>query len=137
MLFSKIDKSGKIYHNILTKAALVGVNGAFWAYSSNFYLSPFQFEKIKHIFEKDADINKIVLLEEKEYKIINRKKNFSTDLEDGDVGATIAKTKIGFVSGFFNTKINYTINGKEEKQNLQLCNKVVEELALELQSQNF
>lgn len=136
-LFSNLDKSGNRYHDILTKAAIVGVNGTFWAYSSNFHLSPFQFEKIKQIFEKDADINKTVLLEEREYKIINSKKNFSIDLEDGDVGATIAKTKMGFVFGFFNTKINYTINGKEEKQNSQLCNKVVEELALELIKLNY
>ena len=38
MLFSKEEKSGDIYHNFLTKDAIVGVNGAFWAYSSNFHL---------------------------------------------------------------------------------------------------
>ena len=65
MLFSNLDKSGNRYHNILTKAALVGVNGTFWAYSSNFHLYPFQFEKIKQIFEKDVDIDKTVLLEER------------------------------------------------------------------------
>ena len=41
MLFSNLDKSGNRYHDILTKAAIVGVNGTFWAYSSNFHLSPF------------------------------------------------------------------------------------------------
>ena len=137
LLFSNEDKSGNVYHNILTKAAIVGINGAFWSYSSNFHLSPFQFEKIKLIFEKDINVNSTLLLEEREYKIINSKKNFSIDLEDGELGATIAKTNIGFVIGFFNSKVNYTINDQEKKQNLQLCNKVVEELALKLKSQNY
>lgn len=137
MLFSNKDKSGNLYHNILTKAAIVGINGAFWSYSSNFHLSPFQFQKLKLIFEKDINVNSTLLLEEREYKIINSKSNFSIDLEDGELGATIAKTKTAFVIGFFNSKVNYTMNDQEKKQNLQLCNKVVEELALELKSQNY
>ena len=137
MLFSNKDKSGALYHNILTKAAIVGVNGAFYGYSSNFNLSPFQFEKIKHIFENDVDINSKLFLGEGEYKIINFKKNFSIDLEDGDLGATIAKANSCFIFGFFNTKVNYRENDQEKKQNLQLCNKIVEELALELKSANY
>ncbi len=136
-LFSYKDKSGNIYHSILTKASLVGDNGAFWAYSSNFHLSPFQFGKIKLIFEEDGDINKTVLLEDRKYKIIDFKNNFSIDLEDGEFGATIAKTNMGFVFGFFNSKVNYRINLEEKKQNLDLCHKVVEELALELKSMNY
>ena len=80
-LFSYKDISGDLYHSILTKASLVGTNGEFWAYSSNFHLSPFQFEKIKLIFEKDVDITKKVKLEDRDYKIINFKYNFFIDLE--------------------------------------------------------
>ena len=42
-----------------------------------------------------------------------------------------------FIFGLFNSKVNYRMNGVEKKQNLDLCHKVVEELALQLKKVNF
>ncbi len=126
-----------IYNNILTKAALVGVGGGFWAYTSNFHISPYNFEVLKKIFENGMDKKKEVFLGDNKFKIVDFKKDFSIDLEEGECGGTIAKSKIGFIFGFYNSKVYYKINGKEKKQNLELCNKVVENLALELKSLNY
>jgi len=126
-----------IYNNILTKAALVGVGGGFWAYTSNFHMSPYNFEVLKKIFENGMDKKKEVFLGDNKFKIVDFKKDFSIDLEEGECGGTIAKSKIGFIFGFYNSKVYYKINGKEKKQNLELCNKVVENLALKLKSVNY
>lgn len=126
-----------IYNNILTKAALVGVNGRFWAYTSNFHMDPFYFEFLKKIFENGMDKKKEVILGDNKFKIVDFKKDFSIDLEEGECGGTIAKTKIGFIFGFYNSKVYYRMNGEAKKQNLELCNKVVENLALRLKSLNY
>ena len=47
-----------IYNHILTKAALVGVNGVFWSYTSNFHISPYNFEVLKKIFENGMEKKK-------------------------------------------------------------------------------
>ena len=51
------------------------------------------------------------------------------DLEqiDGEMGATIGKMTNGFSFGIYNSNLNYRLNGKEKKQNLELCHKIVEE----------
>lgn len=126
-----------IYNNILTKAALVGVNGTFWAYTANFNLSPYNFEVLKKKFENGMDKNKEIILGDNKYKIIDFKKDFSIDLEEGECGGTIAKTNIGFIFGFYNSKVYFKMNGIAKKQNLEICNKVVENLALKLKSMNY
>ena len=49
-LFNKQYENGDIYNDILIKAAILGENGAFWSYSSNFHLEPFELMKLKLIF---------------------------------------------------------------------------------------
>ena len=59
------------------------------------------------------------------------------DLKEGENGATIAKINSGYIFGFFNSNNYYRLNGEPHKQNLYLCNKVVEELADEMKKLNY
>ena len=136
-LFNTQFENGDIYNNILTKALMIGNNGAFWAYSSNINISPFQFDKIQKLFNQNSITDKEIELEDKIYTIINYKPKISLDLKEGENGATIAKTNLVYIFGFFNFNNNYKLNGEPNKQNLQLCNKVVEELADEIKKLNY
>ena len=137
-LFNKQYDNNDIYNNILTKAALVGSNGTFWAYSSNFIISPFQYDKIKRFFTEDSNSSiKTLEIGDKEYEIVNYNSGVSLDLKEGENGATIAKMKNGYVFGFFNANIDYRLNGKPSKQNMNLCHKVVIELANDLKSKGY
>ena len=132
------SESKLIYNNILIKGAIVGNNGAYWAYSSNFDLQPGQFQNIKEIFNQKTNNNiKTLKLGSEMYELLNYKPNISIDFKSGDIGGTIAKSNIAYVFGIFNSKIKYRLNGEERKQNLDLCNKVVEELAEELKSVDY
>ena len=53
-LFNKQYENGDVYNNILIKALMIGNNGAFWAYSSNINISPFQFDKIQKLFNQNS-----------------------------------------------------------------------------------
>ena len=138
---NKEDREGNVYNNILTKAAIVGDNGGFWAFTSNFHLTPYDFEIIKKVFKQKMKMNKNdkISLEDREYKIVNIEENLSIDFEDGEFGGTIDKTNNCFIFGFFNKKINCWIKGEKHKhkQNLKLCNKVVEQTAAILKNQGY
>lgn len=136
-LFNNQNKTGDIYNNILTKALMIGKDGAFWAYSSNINISPLQFDEIQKLFNQNTITNKEIELEDKKFTIINYKPKFSLDLKEGENGATIAKTNLVYIFGFFNSNNYYRLNGEPNKQNLHLCNKVVEELADELKNLNY
>ena len=130
------DSNGEriVYNNILQKAALVGNDGGYWGYTANFNIQPFEFFKIKSLFGlKEIQINKINL-EGKHYKITNYKSESLMDLEqiDGEMGATIGKISKGFIFGIFNSNINYRQNGKTNKQNSELCHKIIEEFTQEM-----
>ena len=132
----------KIYNNILTKAALVGNNGAYWAYSSNFIMSPFQYEKIKAFFNKESNCDiQTLTIDDKDFEIINYKPGISLDLKEknneGKEGGTIAKINKGYIFGFFNSNVNYKLNGILNSQNMKLCNKVIIELANNIKSQGY
>jgi hypothetical protein len=136
-LFNK-KINGDIYNNILTKAALVGKNGAFWAYSSNFIISPFQINEIKKFFNEESNSSKKKFeIDDIDYEIVNYNPGVSLELKEGENGATIANMKSGYVFGFFNANINYRVNGKPFKQNMELCKKVVLDLANALKSQGY
>ena len=130
------DSNGEriIYNNILQKAAMVGNDGTYWAYTANFNIQPFEFFKLKQLFNLNEIKNNLICLEGKKYKIINYKSEYLMDLEqiDGEMGATISKINKGFIFGIFNSNINYRKNGKLDKQNLEICHKIVEEFTQEM-----
>ena len=128
-LFNKQYENGDIYNSILIKAALVGHNGIFWAYSSNFHLDPYEFEKLKIIFSKEENnSSKTLSFEGDDYEICNYKPGISFDIQRGNTGGTIAKTKMAYIIGIFNSNAEYRLNGVKQKQNLDLCHKIVMEL---------
>ena len=104
-LFSRQYANGDVYNDILIKAAILGENGVFWSYSSNFHLEPFEFMKLKLIFElkEENKIPKNFRFEgDEDYEIKNFKPGISFDIQKGDIGGTIAKTKKSFIFGIFN-----------------------------------
>ena len=116
-LFNKQYKNGDVYNSILIKAAIVGHNGMFLAYSSNFHLEPFEFEKLKIIFSKeDNNSFKTLRLEGEDYEISNYKPGISVDVKKGNKGGTIAITKKGYIIGIFNSTFEYRLNGVKLKQ---------------------
>ena len=129
-LINKLYKEENLtYNDMLQKAALIGKDGTYWAYSANFNIQPFEFLVIRDLFRLKEIEKKTLLLEGIEYKIVNYKSEFSMDLmqENGEIGATIGKINKGFVFGFFNSNLFYSKNEEKGKQNLELCNKTVEE----------
>ena len=48
------------------------------------------------------------------------------------MGATIGKISKGFIFGIYNYNLNYRLNGEPNKQNLELCHKIVEEFTEEM-----
>ena len=96
--------------------------------------------KLKLIFElkEENKIPKNFRFEgDEDYEIKNFKPGISFDIQKGDIGGTIAKTKKSFIFGIFNSKVDYALNGKKGKQNLELCHKIVEELKDNLVSKNY
>lgn len=136
-LINKIYVSNEeriIYNNILQKAAFVGNDGFYWAYTGNFNIQPFEFFKIRSLFNSKEIKDNLTKLEGEIYKITNYKSESLMDLQqiDGEMGATIGKMSKGFIFGIYNSNINYVKDGKANKQNLELCHKIVEELTQEL-----
>lgn len=137
-LFNQMYKNGDVYNDILIKAAIVGQEGKFWAYSSNFHLQPFEYEKIKIIFSKEENNSfKTLMLEGENYEISSYKPGFSVDIKRENMGGTIARTKKSYIIGIFNSNVDYRLNGVKKKQNLDLCHKIVVELAENLISMNY
>ena len=140
LLFSRQYANYDVYVDILIKAAILGEDGVFWSHSSNFHLEPFELMKLKLIFElkEENKIPKNFRFEgDEDYEIKNFKPGISFDIQKGDIGGTIAKTKKSFIFGIFNSKVDYALNGKKGKQNLELCHKIVEELKDKFISLNY
>ena len=130
------DTNGKslVYNNILQKAALVGNGGVYWGYTANFNIQPIEFYDLLTLFKSKEITENKINLEGNEYKIINYKSESLMDLKqiDGEMGATIGKISKGFIFGIYNSNLNYRLNGEPNKQNLELCHKIVEEFTEEM-----
>ena len=128
------DDDNNIYDNILTKAAMIGRDGAEWARTDNFKIKDDEIKNLIKIFKKNInlDITRDIVLDGQKYQIINYKNNFSIEIKNGEYGGTIAVTNKVFIFGFFNSNVKYSLNGKEKNQCQEICNKVVENFATEL-----
>ena len=130
------DTNGKslVYNNILQKAALVGNGGVYWGYTANFNIQLIEFSELLTLFKSKEITENKINLEGNEYKIINYKSESLMDLKqiDGEMGATIGKISKGFIFGIYNSNLNYRLNGEPNKQNLELCHKIVEEFTEEM-----
>ena len=133
------NEKSLVYNNILQKAALVGDDGKYWAYTANFNIQPLEFFELKNLFNSKEITKDKIFLEGKEYKITNYKSESLMDLKqiDGDMGATIGKIALGFVFGIYNSNLNYRLNGKPSKQNSELCHKIVEEFTQKMIDEGY
>ena len=129
-LFTSEDMNNNIYENILIKAHIFGKDSKLWACTKNFNLNVSEYEKIINLFEqtntgeiKQLDIGGVV------YDLDNYNPGISVDLKSGDIGGTIAKSKAGFIIGIYDPKEDCIMNELKIKQNLELCQRVVKDLA--------
>ena len=125
------DDDNNIYDNILTKAAMIGRDGAEWGRTDNFKIKLDEIKNLYNIFKKNINLDKTrdIVLDGQKYQIINYKNNFSIEIKNGEYGGTIAVTNKAYIFGFFNSNVKYRLNGKEKNQCQEICNKVVENLA--------
>lgn len=125
------DDDNNIYDNILTKAAIIGRDGAECARTDNFKFKKDEIKNLNIIFNKNINLDKTrdIVLDGQKYQIINYKNNFSIEIKNGEYGGTIAVTNKAYIFGFFNSNVKYRLNGKEKNQCQEICNKVVENLA--------
>ena len=133
------DDDNNIYDNTLTKAAMIGRDGAEWARTDNFKIKDDEIKNLIKIFNKNINLDKTrdIVLDGQKYQIINYKNNFSIEIKNGDYRGTIAVTYKLFIFGFFNSNVKYSLNGKEKNQCQEICNKVVESLATALKGMGY
>ena len=136
-LVNKQDANGHVYNNVLTEAALMGLNGAEWAKTAGLTVSKDEVDKLNDLF-KQSGANSIpsVNLGGKKYQVTHYDGN-AAYLKIKDGGATVAKTNQAFIIGVYNTTKKYKQDGKELPQSVGMCNTVVEELANQLKGQGF
>ena len=129
-LFNSEDTNENIYDNMLIKATIFGKDAKLWACTANFNLSESEYEKIVNFLEQpQKDEIKQLDIDGTIYEINNYISGTSAELKSGDIGGTIFKTKKGYIIGIFDSKVDYTLNGYKNKQNLELCHRVVKDLA--------
>ena len=136
-LVNKQDANGHVYNNVLTEAALMGLNGAEWAKTSGLTVSKAEVDKLNDLF-KQSGANSIpsVNLGGKKYQVTHYDGN-AAYLKIKDGGATVAKTNQAFIIGVYNTTKKYKQDGKELPQCVGMSNMVVEDLANTLKGMNY
>lgn len=137
MLLNKKDDNN-IYNNNLSIAGIIGVSGILWAWTPNFpRFNEKEIKCLNDIFKQKSNSVSYLTINNKNYQITNYKIGFSIDLKSGDQGGTIAKTNLAFIIGFYDKNKFYKINGEKHNQCLEICNKVVEDLATRLKELNY
>lgn len=122
------NKSIKHFTNVLTDAAIYGLDGTLWAKSGNFNISESEFKKTKELFNKNENNNESIEISGIKYNIIKCEDNF-IELKHEDFCGSISKSEKGIIFGLYNLKKKYKENGKAEYQNKVICNKTVKNLS--------
>ena len=136
MLLNKIYND-HIYNNILSAAALFGLDGTLWASTTNLSNNKIDINAIKEIFSNKANSIKSITLNNKIYEITNINEGFSIDFKADINGGTIARTNLGFVIGIYDQTLYYRIDGEKKNQNSDICKLTVEDLAKQLIKLNY
>ena len=126
-----------IYNNILSAAALFGLDGTLWASTTNLSNNKIDINAIKEIFSNKANSIKSITLNNKIYEITNINEGFSIDFKADINGGTIARTNLGFVIGIYDQTLYYRIDGEKKNQNSDICKLTVEDLAKQLIKLNY
>ena len=131
------QSNGHVYNDVLTEAALVGLNGSEWAKTSGLTVSKAEIDKLAELFKQKGSYNiPSVNLGGKKYQVTHYDGN-AAYLKIKDGGATVAKTNQAFIIGVYNTTKKYKQDGKEMPQCVGMCNMVVEDLANTLKGMNY
>ena len=135
-LVNRQDASGHVFNDVLTEAAIVGLNGATWA-NAGLNVSAAECDALKKLFEQSANSIPSVTLGGKKYQVTHYEQGAFAYLKIKDGGATVAKTNQAYIIGVYNTTKKLKKDGKEQAQSVGMCNTVVEDLANQLKGQGY
>ena len=136
-LVNRQDANGHVYNNVLTEAAIMGMDGAEWAKTAGLSVKPDEIKKLNDLFKQSENNTPSIMLGGKKYQVTHYEKNAFVYLKIKEGGATVAKTNKAFIIGVYNTSKNYTYDGKPLPQGVGMCNTVVEDLANQLKGQGY
>ena len=136
-LVNKQDANGHVYNNVLTEAAIMGIDGAEWAKTAGLSVKPDEIKKLNELFKQSENNTPSIMLGGKKYQVTHYEKNAFVYLKIKEGGATVAKTNKAFIIGVYNTSKNYTYDGKPLPQGVGMCNTVVEDLANQLKGMGY
>ena len=142
-LINNIDIYGHVCDNVLTEAAIIGngINFEEFARTEGLSVTKKEVDDIKKLFKCDnysySEHILYLALAGKKYRIIHYEKNEFVYLKINEGGATIAKSRKLFIIGVYNNTKNYLYDGVIKKQNIGMCNTIVEDLAIYLKNHNF
>ena len=136
-LVNRQDANGHVYNNVLTEAAIMGIDGAEWAKSAGLSVKPDEIKKLNELFKQSENNTPSIMLGGKKYQVTHYEKNAFVYLKIKEGGATVAKTNKAFIIGVYNTSKMYTYDGKPLPQGVGMCNTVVEDLANQLKGQGY
>ena len=136
-LVNKQDANHHVYNNVLTEAAIMGIDGAEWAKTAGLSVKQDEIKKLNDLFKQSENNTPSIMLGGKKYQVTHYEKNAFVYLKIKEGGATVAKTNKAFIIGVYNTSKMYTYDGKPLPQGVGMCNTVVEDLANQLKGQGY
>ena len=119
------NKNKEDIKNVLCGAAILGKGGVICAATDNLELTPAEAKEINLKFSGKDNNNKTIKIRELLYNIEKIEINEYIYLSRFDGGGTIGQTRTALIIGIFSKNENCIYNGKEIKQNQELCNRVV------------
>ena len=97
------------YKNVLTEAAIIGLEGDIFARTVGLNITKEEFAKIKKLFSYDDFTYSYFILylylAGKKYRIIHYQKNFVVYLVRNECGVTIAKSNKTYIIGIYNNML--------------------------------
>ena len=142
-LLNYIDENGYFYNNVLTEAAIVGINGVVWGISGGLSINIKDINTLKQILNlRNNSYNSTggflyTKIAGKKYNIIHHLQDDFAYLENNENGVVIMKTNLAFVIGVYNRNCNYKLDGKIKTQNRGICITVVNNLATKLRKLKY
>ena len=130
------SRFGYIYNNVLTGAIILDFKGIIYA-TTGISINKEEVEKLKELFAQRINTISFIKLGGKKYRIFHYEQNEHAYVGGFNSGATIAKSNLLFIIGFYDTDKNFLLNGCPKPQSVGICNHVVEELAIKLKKLNF
>ena len=127
---------GYIYNNVLTGAIILDFKGIIYA-TTGISINNEEVEKLKELFAQRKNTISFIKLGGKKYRIFHYEQNEHAYVGGFNSGATIAKSNLLFIIGFYDTDKNFLLDGCPKPQSVGICNHVVEELAIKLKKLNF